>query len=202
MSNLTERTLHRLEAFSDIVIAFCLAEVGLGLAIPNSPAALQSTWPGLNAFIISFALISIIWWYHHRLFVTCIALNAATVIANFLMLGSLALGVYFQQVTVHFLASGVDPVTPLHAWLGCMAAVVAFLAGMYGVGIWEHRSSLDASAMRWAISVAYQTGVSAIGLAGLCFAFPNNRTAVVAIVIIVGVAASLRNAVARKIKPL
>ncbi|MBV8244898.1 MAG: DUF1211 domain-containing protein [Candidatus Eremiobacteraeota bacterium] len=183
-----ERTIHRLEAFSDIVIAFSLAEVGMSLAIPNGLAQMRSSlWVGLTAFLFSFILISIVWWYHHKLFVTYVYLNPATVALNFSMLGSLALSIYFQQITVHFAVLGIDARAPLHVWLGCMAMTVAFLAGMYAVGIWERRRELDATTRHRGMSLTFQAFASALGLAGLAITFPNNLRAVVAIVVVTGI---------------
>jgi len=51
-----ERTTHRLEAFSDIVMGFCMAELGLNLVIPKNVAELASSWANLNVFALSFAL--------------------------------------------------------------------------------------------------------------------------------------------------
>jgi Endosomal/lysosomal potassium channel TMEM175 len=63
-----ERTTHRLEAFSDIVIGFCMAELGLSLVIPKDAAGLASSWANLNVFAVSFVLIALIWWWHHKFF--------------------------------------------------------------------------------------------------------------------------------------
>ncbi len=143
MTGVDQRTLDRLEAFSDIVIGFCLAEVGLSLAIPNGVAELASMWISANAFAFSFVLISMLWWYHHKLFVSYVSLNPATILMNFVLLGALVLGIYFRQVTIHFLTTAVEPALPLRLWLGSMAAVYVLLAGMYGSGIWKRRRSLD-----------------------------------------------------------
>jgi transmembrane protein TMEM174 (potassium channel) len=187
-----ERTLHRLEAFSDIVIGFCLAEAGLSLVIPKSVAELATMWTSLNALAFSFVLVSMLWWYHHRLFVTYLTLNAATVVMNFALLAALVFGVYFQQVTIHFLAGGIDPGVPLRLWLGSMALIYVLLAAMYAIGILERRRALDAPAVLWGVSLTYQTAISALGLAALCVTSPFNLKSAGVIVLIVGLAAALR----------
>lgn len=191
-----ERTIRRLEAFSDIVIAFSLAEVGLGLAVPNSLTQLRESWINLAAFAFSFTLISIVWWYHHKLFATYISLKPVTVALNFVMLGSVALGVYFQQTTIHFVALNIDSLIPLHIWLACMAAIFGCLAAMYSVGIWEHRESLERSAIHWGMSLTYQTAVSALGLAALAVAFPNSPRAFIIVIVIVAIAGAFHEQVA------
>jgi len=192
-----ERTLHRLEAFSDIVIGFSLAEVALNLAVPNSLPQMRLLWETLTAFCFSFTLISIVWWYHHKLFVTYVFLNPATVALNFAMLASLALAIYFQQIAVHFIALGIEPSWPIDAWLGCMAATFAALAGMYAVGIWKRPGLGDAAPRHWALSLTFQMAVSALGLAGLSLTFPAHPAAAAAIILLTGIAAAFRGRIAR-----
>ena len=73
-------------------MGFCLAEMGFNLAILKDPAALALVWPSLAAFAVSFVFVflSVLWWFHHKLFVTYFVLNPLTVLLNFVMLGSLA----------------------------------------------------------------------------------------------------------------
>ena len=195
----SERTIHRLEAFSDIVIAFCLAELGLNLVIPKDEAGLGSLWLGLNAFAFSFVLIAVLWWYHHKLFETYLRLNAATVIMNFILLATLIFAVYFAQVAIHFELGNVDATVPLRLWLACMALIYALLTGMYVISVWERRRELDASSMRWAVSFIYQAALGSIGLAILCFMIPHNTTGTLATVLIVGVASALQGPVASRL---
>lgn len=197
LTDLDERTVHRLEAFSDIVIAFSLTEVGLSLAMPNSVSDLKVEWLNLSAFTFSFTLISIVWWYHHKL-LTTFPVSPVAAVMNFVLLGTLALVVYFQQITVHFLSIGVDPNAPLHVWFACMAAMLAVLSAMYGLGVWVRRASLDPVTLRWGISLTYQIAVNALGLVGLCVAFPRNPAAVVAIILLVGVTASFHGRLASR----
>ena len=89
MADGDERTIHRLEAFSDIVMGFCMAQLGLNLVIPKDVTALASSWAGLNVFALSFVLISLVWWWHHKLFKTYFRVNPVTIVMNFVLLGSL-----------------------------------------------------------------------------------------------------------------
>ncbi len=194
-----ERTIHRLEAFSDIVMGFCLAEVGLSLVLPKSVAELGAMWIYLNAFAFSFFLISMLWWYHHKLFVTFLTLNSATIVMNFVLLAALVFGIYFQRVTIHFLTDGIDTRIPLRLWLGSMAVIYGLLAAMYVFGIWERRRSLDASAMHAGLSLTYQAAISAVGLAALCSMNPFNLRTTLATVLIVGLVAAVRNPVVSRL---
>jgi hypothetical protein len=86
----------------------------------------------------------------------------------------------------------------MHVWLACMAVVFALLAAMYGVGTWQQRRQLSVSQTRSGVSLTYQTALSALGLAGLCFVFPSNMAATIALVVIVGVATSFHEQVASR----
>jgi len=144
-----ERTLHRLEAFSDIVIGFCIAEMGLNLVVPKTAAQLPSIVIGAGGFVISFVLIAILWWIHHRLFKSFFVLNNAMVIVNFAMLGALVLMVYFQQICVHLIAIGDNPTVALRLWLASYGVVYALLSIMLWFGLRVRWTTLSAGDLRW-----------------------------------------------------
>jgi len=194
-----QRTIHRLEAFSDIVIGFCLAEIGVNLVVPNDVAGLRSIWAGLAAFVFSFFVISMLWWYHHRLFVDYFVLNPASVITNFVLLGALVFSIYFQQVAGHFIAVGADPSVPLHLWLGALAAIFGLLAAMYGVGMWVRRADLEDSSLQTGVSLSYQMVVSSLGLAALAPATPNDPAAILIIVIVTSILAAFHGPIASRL---
>lgn len=67
----------RFEAFSDGVFAFAITLLILGIVLPAlktpvSDAALRdallSLWPNAIAYVLSFAVIGIMWQNHHALF--------------------------------------------------------------------------------------------------------------------------------------
>jgi Endosomal/lysosomal potassium channel TMEM175 len=198
MADRDERTIHRLEAFSDIVIGFCMAELGFNLVIPKDAAGLASSWGSLNVFAFSFVLISLVWWWHHKLFLTYFHTRPATIVMNFVLLGSLVYCIYFQQVAIRFAATGVDVTLPVRLWLACMALTFAQLAGMYAIGIWERRCDLDNRAMRWGVSVTYETTLSCIGLAVVGALIPHHEAGAVITILIVVLAATLRGPIASR----
>jgi uncharacterized membrane protein len=157
-----EHTVHRLEAFSDIVIGFCIAEMGLNLLIPKTASALPSIVVGTNGFILSFVLISIVWWIHHRLFKSLFVLNPVTLILNFAMLGSLVLMVYLQQISLHLMAIGDRPETAVQLWLFCYSLVYALLAAMMWIGLWARWRILTIEDLRWGLSRAILTSVGTL----------------------------------------
>lgn len=59
-SDAERETVHRLEAFSDIVIGFCIAEMGINLLMPRSVAELPNVAFGTAGFAFSCVLISIV----------------------------------------------------------------------------------------------------------------------------------------------
>jgi uncharacterized membrane protein len=134
-----ERVVHRLEAFSDIVIGFSLAELTLSLTLPRDALTLFTTqWLPLAAFGMTFAIVSGMWWAHHRLFTHYFVPTAPNIVLNFLSLGGVMFLVYSLQVWLH---SEVHK-NVAYAMYGCSVAwimgILAFL--MYrGVALRGHR---------------------------------------------------------------
>jgi uncharacterized membrane protein len=97
-----QRLIHRLEAFSDIIIGFSLAQLALSLAIPKNGAEglLQHSEP-LVAFIITFALVCGMWWAHHKLFVHYFVPIPVMVVLNFITLAGVSFAVYSVQLMLH-----------------------------------------------------------------------------------------------------
>ena len=170
MTERDERTIHRLEAFSDIVMGFMVAEAGIGLVMPKDEAGLAAMWPGLNLFLLTFLLIASMWWYHHKLFVTYFVINPVSVIMNFVLLAALALGVYFEQVAVHFMFAGLLPIVPIRLWLSCMALVFVLLATMLSMGVWQRRTALAPEDVKWGVNRAARSTFAALALCVMMFA--------------------------------
>jgi uncharacterized membrane protein len=147
-----ERTIHRIEAFSDIVIGFCLAEIGLGLSVPNSGATLASLAGNVFVFVASFSLVVMLWWNHHRLFKTYLVLTRATLVMNFALLGCLALMLYFLQIGARDITvQGAGQYFSLRLTLLSFGAIYALLAGMFAIGVRARWSALSAGDFAWGI---------------------------------------------------
>jgi hypothetical protein len=152
-----ERTIHRIEAFSDVVMGFCLAEIGLGLSIPSTGATLANLGGNVFAFVASFSLVVVLWWNHHRLFKTYLVLTRATLVMNFALLGALVLMLYFLQIgardiTMH----GAGPHFFLRLTLLSFAAVYALLAGMFAIGVRARWSALSPGDLAWGVERSAQ----------------------------------------------
>jgi len=199
VSRYDERTIHRLEAFSDIVMGFALAEIGLSLVLPQTPAALGRMGIALNAFAFSFFLIAVMWWSHHRLFLFYFTLNAASIIMNFAMLACLALAIFFQQAFVRFMDTNQSPIEAFQLWLGFMAAVYALLGAMYAVGIVKRWRQLDDQTLTSGISYAMGSAIGTIGLIAICAIAPHGLGKAVWVSLAVALAGIARRIAAPRI---
>lgn len=101
-----QAVIHRLEAFSDIVIGFSLAQLALTLVMPkDSPKDLFTHVQGLKelfGFAVTFALVCAVWWSHHRLFRHLFVPVPVNIVANFAALGGVIFLAFSLQVLVHF----------------------------------------------------------------------------------------------------
>jgi uncharacterized membrane protein len=86
----------RFEAFSDGVYSFAITLLILGIVLPQmrSPSeydlmtALLNLWPNVLAYVLSFAVIGIMWQNHHALFRTVAHIDRRTVFINLMLLGA------------------------------------------------------------------------------------------------------------------
>lgn len=88
---LQRNTVHRLEAFSDIVIGFSLAQLGASLTFDRTMTLDPS---GVFAFFYAFAIICSLWYFHHRLFEKFFVPKTWPIILNFLWLAIVVLLVF------------------------------------------------------------------------------------------------------------
>ncbi len=133
-----QRLIHRLEAFSDIIIGFSLAQLALSLAIPkNGAAGLLAKPEPLVAFAITFILVCGMWWAHHRLFTHYFVPNPVMVVLNFVTLAGVSFAVYSVQLMLHQGHTKID--FAFYEW--SLAAVYVLLAVQYFYG-WNVRRKL------------------------------------------------------------
>ena len=84
----------RFEAFTDGVFAFAITLLILGVALPamRNPsdaqlrAELVALWPNVIAYVLSFAVIGIMWQNHHALFRLVERIDRLTVALNLVLL--------------------------------------------------------------------------------------------------------------------
>jgi uncharacterized membrane protein len=88
----------RFEGFSDSVFAFAITLLVLGVALPQAhyasnatlSAALAALWPNVLAYILSFAVIGLMWQNHHALFRLVETIDRKTILLNLALLGGVA----------------------------------------------------------------------------------------------------------------
>ena len=84
-------TTDRLETFSDGVIAIAITLLILEIRVPHVEEgglarALAEQWPSYAAYIVSFAVIGIMWVNHHRIFHLLKAVDRPLLFINLLLL--------------------------------------------------------------------------------------------------------------------
>jgi len=148
----SQHTIHRIEAFSDIVIGFCLAQLGLSLVLPKSATDMFSVWESTTFFISAFIFIAVLWWLHHRTFSSFFVLNIPMVVLNFGVLCGLVLTLYFLESIVRIAAMGQNPALFFAMFVLTFAVVYALLGAMLLVGLVVRRAELAAAETRWGIA--------------------------------------------------
>ncbi len=96
----TKHFVRRLEAFSDIVIGFSLAQLGASLVVPERTRDLVEHPGWLFGFLFAFAIVCSMWYFHHRLFSLSFIPTTWPVILNFVWLAVVVLLVYTTQLYV------------------------------------------------------------------------------------------------------
>jgi uncharacterized membrane protein len=100
-----ERYAHRLEAFSDIVIGFSLAQMSMNFLIPKRAIDVYTHPVALSAFVWTFAWIVLLWWSRHRLFEDFFVPRASTVVLNFVTLALVIWLICQLQLYVRFVGT-------------------------------------------------------------------------------------------------
>lgn len=130
-----KEVIHRLEAFSDIVIGFSLAQLGLSLTMPPHIRDLFFQGHGLSTlgtFVMTFSLVCSLWWLHHKIFRHLFAPTAANIALNFAALGGVLFYVYAMQVILHV---GFRDPYALPLYVGCYAYIIVLFAIIAWTGL-------------------------------------------------------------------
>jgi TMEM175 potassium channel family protein len=85
----------RLEAFSDGVFAIAITLLIIEVRVPHSEAGelagdLVNLWPSYAAYVVSFAVIGIIWVNHHEIFERIVSVDRPLLFLNLLLLLTVA----------------------------------------------------------------------------------------------------------------
>ena len=142
-----ERLTHRLEAFSDVVLGFSLAQTSLNFVIPHRAVQVYSDPTALIAFAFTFFVVSTTWYAHHRLFDYFFVPRVPTITLNFTMLGSVAWLVYQLQVYARF-ARTPDHRFAATSYIATFALAWMLLALLYVLCVRIRWSDLDVQERR------------------------------------------------------
>jgi uncharacterized membrane protein len=152
-----ERFTRRLEAFSDIVIGFSLAQLGANLATASYAPQFFTSPLRILAFLFPFAIICSVWFFHHRLFSQVFVPKALPVILNFVWLAIVVLLVFAAEA---YTSNSLNPVV-IRAYFTCYALVYALLAiqNLIAAGYARGRGDAEmrARALRFAAFMALWT---------------------------------------------
>ena len=97
--NQQRHTRARLEAFSDIIFGFSLAQLALTLPPPTRFASIRGV--DLLAFTATFAFVCFMWWRHHLAFRDYFSPDRTSIVLNFILLGAVALAAYALESYAH-----------------------------------------------------------------------------------------------------
>jgi uncharacterized membrane protein len=101
---------NRVEAFSDGVFAIAITLLVLTIAQPSNyqrlAHQLANRWPSLAAYVVSFAIIGIMWLNHHSIFAHFARVDRALVFLNLLLLLSVVFIPYATGVFGEALRQG------------------------------------------------------------------------------------------------
>jgi TMEM175 potassium channel family protein len=119
----------RLEAFSDGVFAIAITLLVLELAIPDSKTTdlardLGRQWPQFAAYIVSFAIIGIMWVNHHAILHNVARVDRALLFCNLLLLMFIAVLPFPTALLAEHLRSE-----------GSHVAAAIYSANMFGCAI-------------------------------------------------------------------
>jgi uncharacterized membrane protein len=159
-----KEVVHRLEAFSDIVIGFSLAQLALSLAIPRHGIDLFS-FPAARSLIalpITFALVCAVWWSHHRLFRHVFVPTAVNILVNFAALGGVIFLAYSMQVLVH---DGLTDRVAYAMYTGSYAWILVLFAFLWWNGIRLRNAQLTGGLRASTFRFAIRTTIAGVWLA-------------------------------------
>jgi small-conductance mechanosensitive channel len=136
-----EQTVRRLEAFSDIVIGFSLAQLGLSLVLPQHAIDFVQRPLGLIAFIVTFIVVARFWWTHFRLFRAFFEPNRVMIVCNFVALAALIVQVFTLQLYLYFVPKN-EGLVAARIYFAYFALAYGALGCMFALGLWYRRSRL------------------------------------------------------------
>jgi uncharacterized membrane protein len=138
------RFARRLEAFSDIVFGFALAQCAFALEVPKTLAELPARANDLVFFSVTFALIGMFWFMHYRVFHYAFAGRMLDIFLNFVLLATVALLPYALRLYIKFPNSDIGAI----AYASELGLGFSLLAALEFRGLRENAASLAPKPLR------------------------------------------------------
>lgn len=167
--------LQRVEIFSDVVLGFCLAELGLSLSLPVHPhpitEVLTRPW-GLVAFVWTFGTICLLWVRNNHLFKHYFIPNAFSIALNFAQLGAAVLMVYMVQVFVRAieLDGPGDIKNGIAMYFGSFVLLQVLLGALFLYGVKSRWRQLEMPVRARGVTATVRLFVSAVAMAAMGYA--------------------------------
>jgi uncharacterized membrane protein len=130
-------TTQRLEAFSDGVLAIAITLLVLQIDVPNAQQGslfdeLIDLWPSYLAFILSFAVIGIMWVSHHSMFERIANVDRTLMFLNLLLL----MGIAFLPFPTALLARYIQQGGENAEFAAAMYSTTMTLIGLFFAAMW------------------------------------------------------------------
>jgi uncharacterized membrane protein len=127
----------RLEAFSDGVLAIAITLLVLDVRPPHSRAGelardLAGQWPSYAAYLVSFAIIGIIWVNHHTMFERIARIDRALLFLNLALLLTVALLPFPTALLADYIRRGSNAHVAAAVYSANMTAL-----GLCFLAMWE-----------------------------------------------------------------
>jgi hypothetical protein len=159
------RVVHRLEAFSDVVIGFSLAQTALNLVVPPHAADFVNRPIGIIAFVFTFAVVASFWSTHNAIFRNFFVPYRLMVFVNFVALGAIVLQVFALQLWLHFGQTPTDGVAAARIYFGIFSITFFNLSLLSGLGTLYRWPDLTAALRRDGVRRTIRIGCTALGTA-------------------------------------
>ena len=135
---------NRVEAFSDGVFAIAITLLIIDVRPPHSASAelagdLVSIWPSYAAYVVSFAIIGIIWVNHHDVFKQIVAVDRPLLFLNLFLLLTVAFLPFPTVLLADYLRSG----TNSHI-AAAVYSVNMTLIGLAFIAMWTYLARVPA----------------------------------------------------------
>ena len=159
-----ERTVARLEAFSDIVIGFALAQTTLVLVLPPHAIDILRDPVTIFGFVITYFFIASFWWNHHRVFTTYFVPERLPIALNFAALAAQSFSIFALQMWLHFAKQQTEAYTAARIYFASVSIAFALLSLMQGYGIVRLGAKLEPAARRYGARVVIRRIGMTVGI--------------------------------------